>query len=342
MTESRSSSIPSQKIGDALVCNPLSSGTYRGIIWDIDDSLAGKKTVRLGDPIDFATEEQAREALAKGNVEQDGDKYFAVANVAVVPGDVWKAIREFNRAGGVSGVATGRRFSDLYRFSDRRPDEAADPMFTEAELQNFDFLVGEMGTMIMYPKLGKTEYANIDPETGEIVWQETIRGEIDLAIVDQLIKDGIPQDRIWPGRKLIAGKTVDKEKIQATVDRMGLHDQLVAVENGDAVNFIPPGVSKELGVQRACQRLGCNLAQTAGVGNSNSSDGPFLAVCGLQIAVANSDDKLLASTRARGEHGYITRGKADRGALEVLQEMTVALKQRQAQRSGPETGELVA
>ena len=281
-------------------------------IWDIDDSLA----------------------------DSDPDPANPAAMVATVREPTWRAIALQQDAGGRDAIATGRRASDLMVFPDRRPDEESRPVIPPQRLRRFDFAVTEMGGVILYPRTGQVEFAYPDPDTGMTTYGPVNRSPLASAATgatwkQALVDEGVPADQIWVGRTVVSSKAEHREAIERALERIelspGVHasSAYAVVLNGSALNVVPKGIDKAVGVRHAAQRAGYDLQRTAGIGNSMDSDWPFMAVTGFPVAVANADDRLKAAVTDRiatTGRGAITAGARGSGAVEVLGAQTRGLR----------------
>jgi hydroxymethylpyrimidine pyrophosphatase-like HAD family hydrolase len=281
-------------------------------IWDIDDSLA----------------------------DSDPDPQNPAAMVATVREPTWRAIAVHQDAGGRDAIATGRRASDLVAFPDRRPDEASRPVIPPQRLRRFDFAVTEMGGVILYPRTGAIDFAYPDAATGVTTYGPVNRSPLASAGTgavwkQALVDEGVPADQIWVGRTVVSSKSDHREAVIRALRRIEIAPGVSAasaysvVLNGTALNVVPNGIDKAVGVRHAAQRAGYDLQRTAGIGNSMDSDWPFMETTAFPVAVANADDRLKAAVGThirRTGRGAVTAGERGSGAVEVLRAQTAGLR----------------
>lgn len=287
-------------------------------VWDIDDSLA----------------------------DSDPDPANPAAMMATVREPTWRAMALHQDAGGRDAIATGRRACDLAVFPDRRADEPTRPVIPAQRLRRFDFAVTEMGGVILYPRTGQVEFAYPDPDTGRTTYGPVNRSPLASATTaarwkQALVDEGVPASEIWVGRTAVSSKAAHLDAVERALHRIEVApgvtaaDRYSAVLNGGALNVVPSGIDKAVGVRHAAQRCGYDLTQTAGIGNSMDSDWPFMAVTGFPVAVANGDSRLKAAVTAHiaaTGRGAVTAGERGTGAVEVLRAQTRGLRRGETER----------
>jgi hydroxymethylpyrimidine pyrophosphatase-like HAD family hydrolase len=82
--------------------------------------------------------------------------------------------------------------------------------------------------------------------------------------------------------------------------------------NKDAVMVLPRGVDKAFGLQRLLEQLELDPREIIGVGDAEN-DLTFLALCGLQVAVANALPEVQAAVH------WTTPSPRGAGVRELLQ-----------------------
>lgn len=153
-------------------------------------------------------------------------------------------------------------------------------------------------------------------ENGAVLFDPSSKEELALAptpsveLVARLREQGVPDMSI--GRSIIAlWRPHEVTALQAIRD-LGLDMHIVF--NKEAVMILPGSVNKLTGLKKALERLGLELAQTAGIGDAEN-DQAFLQACGFSAAVQNAIAPLKERTM------WVCAGKRGEGARQLIDQM---------------------
>ena len=154
-----------------------------------------------------------------------------------------------------------------------------------SRLDLFDLVVAENGALLFWPQTGK-EKMLCDSPSEEFISALRTEQVSPLSV----------------GRCVLA--TVRPFDIQARnlINRMSMDHHIVF--NRESVMILPAGTDKASGLRHATNQLHLPLSSVVGIGDAEN-DAPFLAECGMSVAVANAIQTLKAhvdivTTRAAG------------------------------------------
>jgi hydroxymethylpyrimidine pyrophosphatase-like HAD family hydrolase len=228
------------------------------------------------------------------------------------------AMRRFKGAGGRLIMVTGRRVSD-FRVHHPKPDLREETRPVMAQVGLFDLVVAENGAVLW------------DPHAPRDADLEFLGPPVPAQIVGELLREGVPADRLWVGKAVIATRTTHggqpgyEDAVARVLARHG--GAFRAVTNREALMVLPSGVDKAAGLRRACTRLGIEPAGCVGVGDAEN-DLPFMAICGLRVAVANAEPAVRAAS------DVVTSAPMGAGVREILQ----GLSRKLPRNEGPSLG----
>jgi hydroxymethylpyrimidine pyrophosphatase-like HAD family hydrolase len=169
--------------------------------------------------------------------------------------------------------------------------EVGDLANTFAHLEVFERVVAENGGVLLNPQTQELEALSVAPPPTLLEW---------------LSARAIPMS---VGHSIVA--TVQPYEDAMREALRVLHLPWEVTLNKGAVMALPIGISKRTGLERALREMGAELEHTIGVGDAEN-DRPFLAACGLAVAVANGLDSVKASV------DWVTEGARGAGVAELL------------------------
>jgi hydroxymethylpyrimidine pyrophosphatase-like HAD family hydrolase len=161
-------------------------------------------------------------------------------------------------------------------------------------LDVFDLVVVENGALLYWPKSGE---------------QRLLADRPPPEFVAKLKAAGVGP--IQCGECIVATWEPHDAKVLETIKEMEL--DLSIIFNKGAVMILPTGVDKASGLKAALAALDLPASETIGFGDAEN-DLPFLKLCGLSVAVANS----LESVKTAAD--WTTQRPRGAGVSEVLEQ----------------------
>ncbi|MGE3822269.1 MAG: HAD family hydrolase, partial [Isosphaeraceae bacterium] len=137
--------------------------------------------------------------------------------------------------------------------------------------------------------------------------ERTLAGPPPPAFVSALRARGA--ERVSVGRVVVATWRPHETTARELIDAMGLDLQVIL--NKRAVMILPSGLDKGTGLALALEELGIPPGEVVGVGDAEN-DLPFLARCGLSVAVANA----LPIVKEQADH--VTLADHGPGVVELI------------------------
>jgi|SRR6202035_394374 len=195
------------------------------------------------------------------------------------------ALRRLAATGRKLILVTGRRVDDLIR------------VFPEVAI--FDRVVAENGPLVYRPQSRETRVLSKPPPA---------------AFVEELHRRGVQP--LTAGQVFVATEQPNERLVADVIAELGLDLQVIL--NKGSVMVLPASVNKATGLSAALEELGISPHDVVAIGDAEN-DEPFLAMCGLGVAVANALDSL----KARADQ--VTRGENGAGVREVVESFVSAL-----------------
>ena len=206
-----------------------------------------------------------------------------IAHHGTVPPNTLQALQRLKSAGFRLILVTGRELNEL---------RAIFP-----ELSWFDLAVVENGGVIFHPASEKIEL---------------LAGGPPVKFVEALKAASIP---VQVGHSIVATWEPHEKKVLEIIHEQCL--ELQVIFNKGAVMILPTGVNKATGLKAACQQLGLEPAECAGVGDAEN-DHSFLDICGLSAAVANALPVIKEKVH------FVTQKDHGDGVIELIERMLAA------------------
>ena len=175
-------------------------------------------------------------------------------------------------------LITGRELPDLLR------------VFHQIDL--FDLLVVENGAVLFWPSTRIEKSLCSTPAE---------------AFVAALQRHQVSPLSV--GRCVVATLRPFEATVQEVINEMQLDWQIAL--NRESVMVLPAGVNKATGLKAALAELGIVAAAVVGIGDAEN-DAPFLAECGLAVAVANAIDSL------KDQADLVTQAPGGDGVVECI------------------------
>lgn len=191
------------------------------------------------------------------------------------------ALRDLRRSGRRLLLLTGRTLEEL------------GAVYSGLDL--FDCIVLENGGVLYRPS--NRQLVTLCPPTA-------------LKLVPLLQRRGV--EPVIQGATLIATRRPHEAVVLDTLRELGLELQIIF--NGSAVIVLPSGVNKGSGLRAALRATGLSVHEVVGIGNA-ANDHSFLEICECAVAVDNA----IASIKEVAD--FCTRGSADQGVMELIEEL---------------------
>lgn len=202
-----------------------------------------------------------------------------LAHDGMVPAEVWAELEAARAAGLRLLLVTGRVLPELLQVCDR--------------LELFEQVVVENGAVLY------------DPQRRQ---QQVLAEPPPPDFVQALHQRGVQP--IVTGEVIVATFQPHQDTVRQVIAESGL--PLEVIMNKDAVMVLPRGVDKAFGLQRLLEQLELDPRKVIGVGDAEN-DLTFLALCGLQVAVANALPEVQAAVH------WTTPSPRGAGVRELLQ-----------------------
>jgi len=181
------------------------------------------------------------------------------------------ALKRFRESGRKFILVTGRRMDDLLN------------VFSEIDI--CDGVVAENGAVLYWPKEKRMELlCSVPPQ----------------SFVQALYERRVPPLAV--GHAVIAMLAHQASEVDALIVEHGL--DLEKSFNKEAMMILPKGVDKAYGLKACLGFMGIAAKRVVGVGDAEN-DEPFLKLCGIAAAPANSIPSVqaIAQYHLRAEHG---------------------------------------
>jgi hydroxymethylpyrimidine pyrophosphatase-like HAD family hydrolase len=178
-------------------------------------------------------------------------------------------------------LVTGRQIEDLER------------VFPEVAI--FDRVVAENGPVLYTPSSGAIRLLAQPPPA---------------PFVDALRDRGV--EPLFLGHVVVATVQPNDSIVNEVIGEQGLDLQVIL--NKGSVMVLPSSVDKATGLSAVLEELSLPAKSIVGIGDAEN-DLNFLAMCGLNVAVANGLDEVKAKA------DYVTEGRASAGVREVIERL---------------------
>jgi hydroxymethylpyrimidine pyrophosphatase-like HAD family hydrolase len=176
-------------------------------------------------------------------------------------------------------LVTGRQIEDLER------------VFPEVAI--FDRVVAENGPVLYTPSSGAIRLLAQPPPA---------------PFVDALRDRGV--EPLFLGHVVVATVQPNDSIVNEVIGEQGLDLQVIL--NKGSVMVLPSSVDKATGLSAVLEELSISPKNVVGIGDAEN-DLNFLAMCGLNVAVANALDEV----KARAD--YVTEGHSSVGVRQVIE-----------------------
>ena len=181
------------------------------------------------------------------------DSDGTIAHDGIVDPPTLDALARLKGAGMRRILVTGRQLDSLFN--------------TFAHVELFDRVVAENGALVYTPETRKSRCLAPHPPQ---------------AMIDALNKRHVP---MVIGRSIIATVEPYEHAVLSVIRELGLEWHVIF--NKGNVMALPSGVTKATGLVPTLAELGVTAEQTVAVGDAEN-DHAFIAMCGMDVAVANA------------------------------------------------------